>query len=296
MDTLETLTASQFTFADGKLTISKDYFTENKTYSFAVVTDDSLYFAMAIAEDYENGWAQKSGSGTGTNKDGLFSVKGEGNYLSEQLIDLTAGEIGYTLTIDKLNGYYLNGQTGSSSAHVAVYLYDLYSGNTLTFEIHANVDPASAEEGAYLGYIVLTVRDKNGNSVYVNNTAIADSTNFHDGSVIGENTVGFRYENNSLVAILNGTDYYFNGIGNTVLTDLRMGVSTTADVNGEQNAFSIKEKTAGEDPVNPSEPDKTGCGGSLSFGSVIGAFVLLAGAAVVISKKKKKDKASGQDE
>ena len=296
MDTLETLTASQFTFADGKLTISKDYFTENKTYSFAVVTDDSLYFAMAIAEDYENGWAQKSGSGTGAYDDGLFSVKGEGNYLSEQLIDLTAGEIGYTLTIDKLNGYYLNGQTGSSSAHVAVYLYDLYSGNTLTFEIHANVDPASAEEGAYLGYIVLTVRDKNGNSVYVNNTAIADSTNFHDGSVIGENTVGFRYENNSLVAILNGTDYYFNGIGNTVLTDLRMGVSTTADVNGEQNAFSIKEKTAGEDPVNPSEPDKTGCGGSLSFGSVIGAFVLLAGAAVVISKKKKKDKASGQDE
>lgn len=296
MDTLETLTASQFTFADGKLTISKDYFTENKTYSFAVVTDDSLYFAMAIAEDYENGWAQKSGSGTGTNKDGLFSVKGEGNYLSEQLIDLTAGEIGYTLTIDKLNGYYLNGQTGSSSAHVAVYLYDLYSGNTLTFEIHANVDPASAEEGAYLGYIVLTVRDKNGNSVYVNNTAIADSTNFHDGSVIGENTVGFRYENNSLVASLNGTDYYFNGIGNTVLTDLRMGVSTTADVNGEQNAFSIKEKTEGEDPVNPSEPVKTGCGGSLSFGSVIGAFVLLAGAAVVISKKKKTDKASGQDE
>lgn len=296
MDTLETLTASQFTFADGKLTISKDYFTENKTYSFAVVTDDSLYFAMAIAEDYENGWAQKSGSGTGTNKDGLFSVKGEGNYLSEQLIDLTAGEIGYTLTIDKLNGYYLNGQTGSSSAHVAVYLYDLYSGNTLTLEIHANVDPASAEEGAYLGYIVLTVRDKNGNSVYVNNTAIADSTNFHDGSVIGENTVGFRYENNSLVASLNGTDYYFNGIGNTVLTDLRMGVSTTADVNGEQNAFSIKEKTEGEDPVNPSEPVKTGCGGSLTFGSVIGAFVLLAGAAVVISKKEKKDKASGQDE
>ena len=296
MDTLETLTASQFTFADGKLTISKDYFTENKTYSFAVVTDDSLYFAMAIAEDYENGWAQKSGSGTGTNKDGLFSVKGEGNYLSEQLIDLTAGEIGYTLTIDKLNGYYLNGQTGSSSAHVAVYLYDLYSGNTLTFEIHANVDPASAEEGAYLGYIVLTVRDKNGNNVYVNNTAIADSTNFHDGSVIGENTVGFRYENNSLVASLNGTDYYFNGIGNTVLTDLRMGVSTTADVNGEQNAFSIKEKIAGEDPVNPPEPDKTGCGGSLSFGSVIGAFVLLAGAAVVTVKKKKKDKASGQDE
>ena len=296
MDTLETLTDSQFTFADGKLTISKDYFTENKTYSFAVVTDDSLYFAMAIAEDYENGWAKKSGSGTGTYDDGLFSVKGEGNYLSKQLIDLTEGEIGYTLTIDKLNGYYLNGQTGSSSAHIAVYLYDLYSGNTLTFEIHANVDPASAEEGAYLGYIVLTVRDKNGNSVYVNNTAIADSTNFHDGSVIGENTVGFRYENNSLVASLNGTDYYFNGIGNTVLTDLRMGVSTTADVNGEQNAFSIKEKTAGEDPVNPSEPDKTGCSGSLTFGSVIGALVLLAGAAVVISKKEKKDKASGQDE
>lgn len=293
MDTLETLTASQFTFADGKLTISKDYFTENKTYSFAVVTDDSLYFAMAIAEDYENGWAQKSGSGTGAYDDGLFSVKGEGNYLSEQLIDLTEGEIGYTLTIDKLNGYYLNGQTGSSSAHVAVYLYDLYSGNTLTFEIHANVDPASAEEGAYLGYIVLTVRDKNGNNVYVNNTAIADSTSFHDGSVIGENAVSFRYENNQLIVTLNDMEYYFNGIGNTVLTDLRLGVSTTADVDGAQNAFSIVEGVSGDEP---SEPVKTGCGGSLAFGSVIGACVLLAGAAAVIAKKKKTDKASGQDE
>ena len=46
MDTLKTLAANtDYTFADGKLTISKDYFTENKTYSFAVVTDDSLYFA-----------------------------------------------------------------------------------------------------------------------------------------------------------------------------------------------------------------------------------------------------------
>lgn len=293
MDSMEELSSAQFTFADGKLTISKDYFTENKTYSFAVVTDDSLYFAMAIAEDYENGWAQKSGTGTGTNKDGLFSVKGEGNYLSEQLIDLTAGEISYTLTIDKLNGYYLNGQTGSSSAHVAVYLYDLYSGNTLTFEIHANVDPASAEDGAYLGYIVLTVRDKNGNNVYVNNTAIADSTSFHDGSVIGENAVSFRYENNQLIVTLNDMEYYFNGIGNTVLTDLRLGVSTTADVNGAQNAFSIVEGVSGDEP---SEPVKTGCGGSLAFGSVIGACVLLAGAAAVIAKKKKTDKASGQDE
>ena len=294
MDTMEELTSSQFTFAGGKLTVAKEYFTENKTYSFAVVAGDDLYFAMAIAEKYENGWAQKGGTGTGTYDDGLFSVKGEGNYLSEQLIDLTEGEVSYTLTIDALNGYYLNGLTGSSNAHVAVYLYDIYSGNTLTVEIHANDDPETAQAGAYLGYLVLTVRDKNGNNVYVNNTAIADSTNFHDGSVIGENTIGFRYEGNSLIVTLNDMEYSFlKGIGNTVLTDLRMGVSATADVGGEQNAFSIRVKDGGSAPSDPSEPgDSTW----IIIVCVVAAVVVIgAVAAVVIVRKKKAGKTSGKD-
>ena len=295
MDTMEELTSSQFTFEGGKLTVAKEYFTENKTYSFAVVAGDDLYFAMAIAEKYENGWAQKGGTGTGTYDDGLFSVKGEGNYLSEQLFDLTEGEVSYTLTIDTLNGYYLNGQTGSSNAHVAVYLYDIYSGNTLTVEIHANVDPATAEEGEYLGWVVLTVRDKNGNNVYVNNTAIADSTNYHDGSVIGENTIGFRYEGNSLIVTLNDTECSFlNGIGNTVLTDLRMGVSATADVGDEQNAFSIRVKDGGSAPSEPSEPgDSTW----IIAVCVVAGVVVIGGviAAVIIIKKKKAGKTSGKD-
>lgn len=293
MDTMEELTSSQFTFEGGKLTVAKEYFTENKTYSFAVVAGDDLYFAMAIAEEYENGWAQKGGTGTGTYDDGLFSVKGEGNYLSEQLFDLTEGEVSYTLTIDALNGYYLNGLTGSSNAHVAVYLSDVYSGNTLTVEIHANVDPATAEEGAYLGYVVLTVRDKNGNNVYVNNTAIADNKTFHDGSVIGENTIGFRYEGNQLIVTLNDAEYYFNGIGNTVLTDLRMGVSATADVGGEQNAFSIGVKDGGSAPSEPSEPEDSTW---IIIVCVVAAVVVIgAVAAVVIVRKKKAGKTSGKD-
>ena len=294
MDTMEELTSSQFTFEGGKLTVAKEYFTENKTYSFAVVAGDDLYFAMAIAEKYENGWAQKGGTGTGTYDDGLFSVKGEGNYLYEQLIDLTEGEVSYTLTIDALNGYYLNGLTGSSNAHVAVYLSDVYSGNTLTVEIHANVDPATAEEGAYLGYVVLTVRDKNGNNVYVNNTAIADNKTFHDGSVIGENTIGFRYEGNSLIVTLNDTEYSFlNGIGNTVLTDLRMGVSATADVGRAQNAFSIRVKDGGSAPSDPSETEDS----TWIIIVCVVAAVVVAGvvAAVVIVRKKKAGKTSGKD-
>lgn len=291
MDTMEELTSSQFTFEGGKLTVAKEYFTENKTYSFAVVAGDDLYFAMAIAEKYENGWAQKGGTGTGTYDDGVFSVKGEGNYLSEQLFDLTEGEVSYTLTIDALNGYYLNGKTGSSNAHVAVYLYDLYSGNTLTVEIHANDDPETAQAGAYLGYVVLSVRDKNGNNVYVNNTAIADSTNYHDGSVIGENTIGFRYEGNSLIVTLNDTEYSFlNGIGNTVLTDLRMGVSATADVGDAQNAFSIRVKDGGSAPSEPG--DSTW----IIIVCVVAAVVVAgAVAAVVIVRKKKAGKTSGKD-
>lgn len=291
MDTQTELTASQFTFADGKLTIDAAYFTENKTYSFAVVTEDGLYFAMAIAEDYEDGWTKKDGAGTGTFADGKFSVKGEGNFLSEEFIDLTAEEVAYTLTIDTLNGYFLNGQTGSSNANVSIYFYDLYTGNTLIIEIHANVDPATATEGAYLGYIVLAVRDKAGNPVYVNNTAVADATSFYDGSVIGENTVSIRYENNSLIVALNGVDNYFNGIGDTVLTDLRMGVSTTADVEGVQNAFTVSVKeTGGTSDVD--KPDQTDNTWIIVVCVVAAVVVIGVVVAVVIVRKKKAGKPS----
>ncbi len=296
MDTLTELTASQFTFADGKLTIDAAYFTENKTYSFAVVTEDGLYFAMAIAEDYEDGWTKKDGAGTGTFADGKFSVKGEGNFLSEEFIDLTAGAVAFKVNITNVNGYFLNGLTGTSNAHVAVYLYDLYSGNTLTVEIHANNDPETAQAGAYLGYLVLTVRDKNGNNVYVNNTAIADSKNFHDGSVIGENTLVFRVENGSVVVELGGMPYYFNSVGNTVLTDLRLGVSSTADVEEEKMAFSVTETEVPSGDVH--EPtdggkDEPADNGWIIIVCVVAAVVVIGVVvAVVIVKKKKAGKPS----
>ena len=299
MDTMEELTSSQFTFEDGKLTVAKEYFTENKTYSFAVVAGDDLYFAMAIAEKYENGWANKGSAETGTVKDGVLSVEGEGNYLSEEFIDLTAGAVAFKVNITNVNGYFLNGLTGTSNAHVAVYLYDLYSGNTLTVEIHANDDPETAQAGAYLGYLVLTVRDKNGNNVYVNNTAIPDSKNFHDGSVIGENTLVFRVENGSVVVELGGMPYYFNSVGNTVLTDLRLGVSSTADVEEEKMAFSVTETEVPSGDVH--EPTDGGKDEPADNGWIIivcvVAAVVVAGvvAAVVIVRKKKAGKTSGKD-
>ena len=303
MDTMEELTSSQFTFEGGKLTVAKEYFTENKTYSFAVVAGDDLYFAMAIAEEYENGWANKGSAETGTVKDGVLSVEGEGNYLSEEFIDLTAGAVAFKVNITNVNGYFLNGLTGTSNAHVAVYLYDLYSGNTLTVEIHANDDPETAQAGAYLGYLVLTVRDKNGNNVYVNNTAIPDSKNFHDGSVIGENTLVFRVENGSVVVELGGMPYYFNSVGNTVLTDLRLGVSSTADVEEEKMAFSVTETEVPSGDVH--EPtdggkDEPADNGWIIIVCVVAAVVVIgAVAAVVIVRKKKAGKTSdknGQDE
>lgn len=299
MDTMEELTSSQFTFEGGKLTVAKEYFTENKTYSFAVVAGDDLYFAMAIAEKYENGWANKGSAETGTVKDGVLSVEGEGNYLSEEFIDLTAGAVAFKVNITNVNGYYLNGKTGSSNAHVAVYLYDIYSGNTLTVEIHANDDPETAQAGAYLGYLVLTVRDKNGNNVYVNNTAIADSTNYHDGSVIGENALVFRVENGSVVVELGGMPYYFNSVGNTVLTDLRLGVSSTADVEEEKMAFSVTETEVPSGDVH--EPtdggkDEPADNGWIIIVCVVAAVVVIgAVAAVVIVRKKKAGKTSGKD-
>ena len=302
MDTVIALTAdTDYTFADGKLTIKAAYFTENKTYSFAVVTEDGLYFALATAEDYKDGWANKGSAETGTVKDGVLSVEGESNYLSEEFIDLTAGAVAFKVNITNVNGYYLNGQTGSSNAHVAVYLYDIYSGNTLTVEIHANVDPETAQAGAYLGYLVLTVRDKNGNNVYVNNTTIADSTQFLDGSVIGENTLVFRVENGSVVVELGDMSYYFNGIGNTVLTDLRLGVSSTADVEEEKMAFSITETEVPSGDVDePTDDgkDEPADNGWIIAVCVVAGVVVIGGviAAVIIIKKKKANKSSGDNE
>ena len=279
---------------DGTLILNSANFTQAGVYGYAVVTEEGLYFAMAIHYDYdENGLCNNIEAENGTFADGKLTVSGESNYAFKGLIDLTKEEgVTYTLDISKLNGYFKSGMDGSVQAYIAISLYDMYSGNTITLKLFAN---DTADSGVSLTYTELVVRDKNGKPVYVNNAAIPDTTNYFDDSILTENVVKFTVDGNSLVVELNEEIMYLD-LGNTVMTALQLSVSSTADIDGEKNAYSFAVKTnagTNPDPVDPDDKDpeepakKGGCNGSVGIvGGALALPVLFAAGAVVLKKKK----------
>lgn len=293
MDTSAELVAEEdyAVAADGTLIINADNFTQAGVYGFVVVTEDDLYFAMAIHYAYDaNGLFNHIAAENGTYADGKLTVSGESNYSFKGLIDLTneAG-VAYTLNISKLNGYFKSGMDGSTQAYVAVSFFDMYSGNTITLKLFAN---DTEDSGVSLAYTELILRDKNGKPVYVNNAAIADTTNYFDDSILTENVLKFKVEGNSLVVELNEEMMYLD-LGNTVMTALQLSVSSTADIAGEKNefTFAVKENANENPPEQPEQPAKKhGCNGSVGIVSAALAIPGLIAAGAVVVKKRKTDR------
>ena len=199
----------------------------------------------------------------------------------------------YELTMG--NGYFKNGQDGSTDAYVAIYFYDMFSGNTVTLAVYANDEESS---GAQLAYVKLYIRDKDGKQVYVNNMPIADNPNFYDESVIGANVIRFSEDNGSLKVDFNDYSIYLD-LGETDLSRLQMGVCSTADIEGVKNEFSfsfkVEEQTEdpGTDPgTEPGgdtdkETGKGGCSGSAGGAAALAGAVLLGAAAFGLMRKRK---------
>lgn len=275
------LTGEEYTFADGVLTISKSYLTEKGTYGFAVLADGELYFAMAVNQTYSaDGIAnlldeKKTASVT----DGVLTVEGESSYLYKDLVDLTAGAE-YTLNITNLNGLYNSGLTGSVDAYVALTFFDMYSGNTVSVKFYQN----STTAGVQPTYIEVNLRDRNGNQVYYNNTAIADATSFFDFNVIGEHKIKLSAESGLLTVEIDGQIIYLD-LGATEMTQLQLGVTATADIDGNKNACTFAK--AAEEVQEP-DGDRRGCGSSVTGGMALSVAVLaLAAAGIILFKAKK---------
>ena len=274
------LTGEEYTFADGVLTISKSYLTEKGTYGFAVLADGELYFAMAVNQTYSaDGIANLLGSEDASVTDGVLTVEGESSYLYKDLVDLTAGAE-YTLNITNLNGLYNSGLTGSVDAYVALTFFDMYSGNTVSVKFYQN----STTAGVQPTYIEVNLRDRNGNQVYYNNTAIADATSFFDFNVIGEHKIKLSAESGLLTVEIDGQVIYLD-LGATEMTQLQLGVTATADIDGNKNACTFA-KTAEE--VQEPDGDRRGCGNSVTGGMALSVAVLaLAAAGIILFKAKK---------
>lgn len=273
--------------ADGTLTVRKSYMTEEKVYSFAVLTEDGLSYVIAVNYAFNaDGIADRAGAGTGSMSDGVLSVEGASDYLYKDMVDLSE-EVGYTLNFTKTNGYYLAGQEGSQDAYVAISFYDIYTGNTITVKIYAN---DAEDSGAQLGCVVLSIRDKNGNAIFNGASTIADERNFIDESVIAENPMFFLVENGTLTLEFGQGNIFYLDIGDTVTTHLLMSVSSTADVDGNKIAYTYREGAVRPDPVTPpvdgdDTEDGCDCGGSIAAYSAAGVL-MLAAAAVLIGKKR----------
>ena len=266
-----------------------------------MVTDDGLYFAVAVNYEYDaNGLANRMEANNGSWAADTLTVSGESDYLFKDFVDLTQeGGVSYTLDISKINGYYKSGLDGSKNAYIALSFYDMFSGNTIMLKLYAN---DTEESGAQMAYVELLIRDKNNKPVYMGNTAIEDEKNYFDESIMTKNVLTFSVENNALCVELNGDYSMYLDLGDTVLTTLQLSVASTADIEGVKNEFAFSTKA--EAPVEPEKPgtsenssgsEKTesgaskGCGSTVASSAILAAGTLLASAAVVC-KKKKSDK------
>ncbi|MFQ7078246.1 MAG: hypothetical protein ACLRSW_10095 [Christensenellaceae bacterium] len=234
------------------LTIAKAYFTTTGTYSFAVVTDDGLYFAVAVNYEYDaNGLANRMEANNGSWADNTLTVSGESDYLFKDFVDLTQeGGVSYTLDISKINGYYKSGLDGSKNAYIALSFYDMFSGNTIMLKLYAN---DTEESGAQMAYVELLIRDKNNKPVYMGNTAIEDEKNYFDESIMTKNVLTFSVENNALCVELNGDYSLYLDLGDTVLTTLQLSVASTA-YRGVKLICLFDESGGSRQPRSPAPP------------------------------------------
>lgn len=115
-----------------------------------MVTDDGLYFAVAVNYEYDaNGLANRMEANNGSWAADTLTVSGESDYLFKDFVDLTQeGGVSYTLDISKINGYYKSGLDGSKNAYIALSFYDMFSGNTIMLKLYAN---DTEESGAQMG-------------------------------------------------------------------------------------------------------------------------------------------------
>lgn len=305
------LDASDYTFANGTLTISKDVLTDAAGVTeFMAVSGAELYPCYVYAAAFENGGVLTSGSGSVSNSEGTFSVTGDAAYTVMQKMSFDAG-VAFLVDFTSIPGYYNNGN-GQNAGYISFNFYDPYSGYTFTYTLYANYSDDEVSANYTALYEVYSMTDSEGNAVILETTRGVNISNSENPSALGEHQIVFSFANDALtIQVDDARATTVTGLGVFNTSASVCTVEVPAGTSDAQMALTFNYYEGTEIPEEPEDPDNPGsedpgdepgeepgdetedtaggCSGVVAGTSVILGAALIAGAVVVLKKRARKE-------
>lgn len=309
-----TLDASMYTFANGKLTIKKDAIAdENGVTEFMAVSGAELYPCYVYAAAFENGGAQTSGAGSVSVADGTYSLKGDASYILMQSMSFDKG-VTFLVDFSSIPGYYQNGN-GAQAGYVTFEFYDPYSGYTFSYSLYCNYDDDSITANYTALFESYSMTDSEGTAVIIPMTRTINISNGENPSALGVHQIVFSYENGVMTITVDtarSTTVTDLGIFNTSASVCTVSVPAgTADggMELELNYYEGTEVPDGGDTEEPgTDPDggedkpgtdtdgdkddgstNTGCSGMVSVSGIVMGIAAATLAVVAMAKRKRQE-------
>lgn len=305
------LDASDYTFANGTLTISKDVLTDAAGVTeFMAVSGAELYPCYVYAAAFENGGVLTSGSGSVSNSEGTFSVTGDATYTVMQKMSFDAG-VAFLVDFTSIPGYYNNGN-GQNAGYISFNFYDPYSGYTFTYTLYANYSDDEVTANYTALYEVYSMTDSEGNAVILETTRGVNISNSENPSALGEHQIVFSFANDALtIQVDDARATTVTGLGVFNTSASVCTVEVPAGTSDAQMTLTFNYYEGTEIPEEPEDPDNPGsedpgdepgeepgdetedtaggCSGVVAGTSVILGAALIAGAVVVLKKRARKE-------
>lgn len=290
------LTDSQFSFADGKLTIKSELIPNAKgSIEFIVTSQDGFFYPVYVYVDaFKDGGVKLSGNGT-------FETDGKNTIITQdlayELMEAINFKNGATFKIDfkSTPGYYQGGLK-EDAGRVTLEFYDLYSGLTLVYNLYTNYEKEAVTASNTALFESYSVVDAEGNTVVLETVRAVNIDKSKNPDALGAHSIKFEVVNGKLnITVDNARSTSISDLGGFNLSGSICTVKTSA---GSEDAVmnlginyqaGIQDISYNEIKLDEEKDDPTdsgdGCSSCNSGSAMAGVGVLLAALVMVIKRR-----------
>ena len=296
----EELTAEQWSFADGSLTIAAAAIPDVRgATEFIVTGSDNLFYPVYVYVDaFENGGVKLSGEGSFETDGSNFILSGDVAYELMQAVNFNAG-VTFKVDFKSTPGYYQGGLDPNAGS-VTLEFYDPYSGLTFVYRLFTNYAEGSVTASNTALYESYEVLDAEGATVVLESVRAINVANAENPNALGVHRITFQVNRGVLtVTVDNARSTTISDLGGFNLSGSICTVITPAG--SEENAMQagvnclagIQEITydpveiggdePGPGPDDPEEPVRRTCNTNSLMG---GVGLSLAVMALLLKRRK----------
>lgn len=296
----EELTAEQWSFADGSLTIAAAAIPDVRgATEFIVTGSDNLFYPVYVYVDaFENGGVKLSGEGSFETDGSNFILSGDVAYELMQAVNFNAG-VTFKADFKSTPGYYQGGLDPNAGS-VTLEFYDPYSGLTFVYRLFTNYAEGSVTASNTALYESYEVLDAEGATVVLESVRAINVANAENPNALGVHRITFQVNRGVLtVTVDNARSTTISDLGGFNLSGSICTVITPAG--SEENAMQagvnclagIQEITydpveiggdePGPGPDDPEKPVRRTCNTNSLMG---GVGLSLAVMALLLKRRK----------